>query len=186
MIAEIERLTASLAGHYRIERELGAGGMATVYLAHDVRHGRKVALKVLLPDLAATIGADRFLREVRITAGLTHPHILPLLDSGEAAGLLYYVTPYADGGTLRDRLKNEPQLPIETALAIARQVADALAHAHSRGVLHRDIKPENILFWHRCSVTIRVGRCSFKAVGFGRSRLDRSAMVWLGNAGRPT
>lgn len=128
-----ERLSAALGGHYRIERELGAGGMATVYLAHDVRHGRKVALKVLLPDLAATIGADSFLREVRITAGLTHPHILPLLDSGEAAGLLYYVTPYADGGTLRDRLKNEPQLPIETALAVARQVADALAHAHSRG-----------------------------------------------------
>ncbi len=146
MIAEIERLTTALAGQYRIERELGAGGMATVYLAHDVRHDRKVALKVLLADLAATIGAERFLREVRITAGLTHPHILPLLDSGEAAGLLYYVTPYADGGTLRHRLQQQPQVPIETALTIARQVADALAHAHSRGVLHRDIKPENILF----------------------------------------
>ncbi len=146
MTAAQERLTAALGGHYRVERELGTGGMATVYLAHDVRHDRKVALKVLLPDLAATIGAERFLREVRITAGLTHPHILPLLDSGEADGLLYFATPYADGGTLRDMLRHQRQLAIETALTITRQVADALAHAHSRGVLHRDIKPENILF----------------------------------------
>ncbi len=146
MTAAQERLTAALGGHYRVERELGSGGMATVYLAHDVRHDRKVALKVLRPDLAATIGAERFLREVRITAGLTHPHILPLLDSGEADGLLYFATPHADGGTLRDMLRQQPQLAIETALTIARQVADALAYAHSRGVLHRDIKPENILF----------------------------------------
>lgn len=146
MSDEIERLTAALAGRYRVERELGAGGMATVYLAYDLRHDRHVALKVLLPDLASTIGTERFLREVRITASLTHPHILPLLDSGEAAGRLFYVMPYVEGGTLRDILRQQPQLGIARALEITRQVADALAYAHVHGVLHRDIKPENILF----------------------------------------
>lgn len=120
--------------------------MATVYLAHDVRHERKVAIKVMLPDLASSIGVDRFLREVRITASLAHPHILPLLDSGEADGRPFYVMPYVEGGTLRDQLRREKQLTISRAIEIARHVADALAHAHSRGVLHRDIKPENILF----------------------------------------
>ncbi|MGH7696094.1 MAG: protein kinase domain-containing protein, partial [Gemmatimonadaceae bacterium] len=140
------RLTSALAGRYRVERELGSGGMSTVYLAHDVRHDRKVALKVLLPDLAATIGTERFLREVRITASLSHPHILPLLDSDEVDGQLFYVMPYAEEGTLRDRLRRETQLSIEAALSITGQVATALVYAHARGVLHRDIKPENILF----------------------------------------
>ena len=139
------RLSAALADRYRIERELGSGGMATVYLAEDLKHHRKVAMKVLRPDLASLIGAERFLREIETTAQLHHPHVLPLYDSGQAGGLLYYVMPYVEGETLRDRLEREKQLPIEDALRIAREVADALSYAHSRGVIHRDIKPANIL-----------------------------------------
>jgi eukaryotic-like serine/threonine-protein kinase len=140
-----ERLTAALAERYRIERELGAGGMATVYLAHDLKHERDVAIKVLHPDLGAALGADRFLAEIRTTARLQHPHILPLLDSGEADGLLYYVMPLVTGETLRTRLERERQLPIAEAVRIAREVASALDYAHRQGVIHRDIKPENIL-----------------------------------------
>jgi eukaryotic-like serine/threonine-protein kinase len=143
---DAKRLTSSLEGKYRVERELGSGGMATVYLAQDVRHDRKVALKVLRAELAAALGTERFLREVRITASLNHPHILPLLDSGEVDGQLYYVMPYAEEGTLRERLRRETQMNVETAVTITAQVASALSHAHARGVLHRDIKPENILF----------------------------------------
>jgi serine/threonine-protein kinase len=139
------RLTSTLADRYRVERELGAGGMATVFLAHDVRHGRDVAIKVLHPDLGAALGGERFLSEIRTTARLQHPHILPLLDSGEADGLLYYVMPYVTGETLRARLERERQLPIDDALRIAREVADALGDAHAHGIVHRDIKPENIL-----------------------------------------
>ncbi len=138
-------LAAALSDRYRIERELGAGGMATVYLAHDLKHDRDVAIKVLHQDLAAALGAERFLTEIKTTAKLQHPHILPLLDSGEAAGLLYYVMPYLKGESLRDRLNREKQLPIEDAVRIAREVADALGHAHGHDVIHRDIKPENIL-----------------------------------------
>jgi eukaryotic-like serine/threonine-protein kinase len=141
----LDRLTAALADRYRIERELGAGGMATVYLAHDLRHERDVAIKVLHPDLGAALGGERFLTEIRTTARLQHPHILPLLDSGEADGLLFYVMPLVTGETLRARLEREQQLPIPDAVQIAREVADALGHAHARGVIHRDIKPENIL-----------------------------------------
>jgi tetratricopeptide (TPR) repeat protein/tRNA A-37 threonylcarbamoyl transferase component Bud32 len=141
----IERLRASLADRYTIERELGAGGMATVYLAEDLKHDRKVAIKVLKPELAAGLGHERFLREIATTANLRHPHILPLFDSGAADGLLYYVMPYIEGESLRDRLDRERQLPLADALQIAREVADALSYAHGRGVLHRDIKPENIL-----------------------------------------
>jgi serine/threonine protein kinase/Tol biopolymer transport system component len=145
--------SAAVDGRYRIERELGAGGMATVYLAHDVRHDRKVAVKVLHPELAAAIGAERFLSEIRTTARLQHPHILPLLDSGEVADardgpngrLLYYVMPFVTGETLRARLERERQLPIADALGIAREVADALSYAHGHGIVHRDIKPENVL-----------------------------------------
>jgi hypothetical protein len=139
------RLVAALADRYRIERELGAGGMATVFLAEDLRHHRKVALKVLLPELAAVIGAERFLHEIATTAALQHPHILPLFDSGEADGFLFYVMPFIDGQTLREHLQRERQLALEDALRITRDVADALQHAHERGVIHRDIKPENIL-----------------------------------------
>ena len=141
----MDRLGEALAGRYRIERELGRGGMATVYLAEDLRHRRRVAIKVLDPDLAATLGAERFLREIETTANLRHPHILPLYDSGEAAGLLFYVMPLVEGESLRDRLTREKQLPVEEALRVARECADALSYAHSRGVIHRDIKPENIM-----------------------------------------
>jgi serine/threonine-protein kinase len=144
-MTDVGRLTAALEGRYRIERELGQGGMATVYLAEDLKHQRRVAIKVLLPELAASLGAERFLREITTTANLRHPHILPLYDSGEAGGFLYYVMPVVEGESLRDRLDREKQLPLDDALSIAREVADALSYAHSRGVIHRDIKPENIL-----------------------------------------
>jgi serine/threonine-protein kinase len=139
------RLTVSLADRYRIDRELGAGGMATVFLAHDLRHDRDVAIKVLHPDLGAALGGERFLSEIRTTARLQHPHILTLLDSGSAGGLLYYVMPLVTGETLRARLERERQLPIDDAVRIAREIADALGYAHDLGVIHRDIKPENIL-----------------------------------------
>ena len=139
------RLQAALADRYTIERELGRGGMAIVFLAHDLRHGRVVALKGLRPELAATLGTDRFLREIRLAAGLAHPHILPLHDSGDADGCLYYVMPYVAGESLRDRLEREPRLTVAEAVGIAREVADALDYAHRHGVVHRDIKPENIL-----------------------------------------
>jgi serine/threonine-protein kinase len=141
----LERLTRALEGRYEIERELGRGGMATVYLAQDSRHERQVAVKVLKPELAAVIGPERFLREIKVTASFTHPHILPLHDSGEADSLLYYVMPYAEGESLRDRLNREKQLSLVDALRIAREIADALDYAHRHHVLHRDIKPENIL-----------------------------------------
>ena len=139
------RLPELVAGRYRIGRELGAGGMATVYLAHDLKHDRDVALKVLRADLAAVIGATRFLEEVRVTAKLDHPHILTLIDSGSADGILFYVMPYVRGETLRAKLARERQLSMEDALSITRQVAAALDYAHAQGVVHRDIKPENIL-----------------------------------------
>jgi hypothetical protein len=147
MAGESQRLRAALADRYAIERELGAGGMATVYLAHDLKHDRNVALKVLRPELAAVLGAERFLAEIRITAKLDHPHILTLIDSGEAGGLLYYVLPYVHGESLRAKLERERQLGLDEALRITRQVAAALEHAHRQGVIHRDIKPENILLF---------------------------------------
>src|SRR3989454_2982675 len=141
----LARLRAALAGRYTLERELGHGGMATVYLGRDVKHHRAVAIKVLRPELAAALGPERFLREIEIAAGLTHPHILALHDSGEADGFLYYVMPYVEGESLRDRLSREKQLPLDEALEIAREVADALSYAHSHDVIHRDVKPENVL-----------------------------------------
>jgi formylglycine-generating enzyme required for sulfatase activity/dienelactone hydrolase/tRNA A-37 threonylcarbamoyl transferase component Bud32 len=140
-------LAAALAGRYRLEREVGSGGMATVYLAEDLKHHRRVAIKVLKPELAAALGAERFLREIEITAALNHPHILPLYDSGrvEQLATLYYVMPYVEGESLRDRLQREGALPLEEALRVAREAADALSYAHGHGVIHRDIKPENIL-----------------------------------------
>ncbi len=144
-LLSLESLRQSLSDRYRIERELGAGGMATVYLAHDLKHDREVAIKVVHQELAAALGGERFLAEIKTTARLQHPHILPLLDSGDAAGLLYYVMPFVAGESLRDRLDRERQLPIEDAISIAREVADALGYAHGHGVVHRDIKPENIL-----------------------------------------
>ena len=145
MNSALDTLKSALADRYRIDRELGAGGMATVYLAHDLKHDRKVAIKVLKPELAAVIGGARFLTEIRTTANLQHPHILSLHDSGEVDGTVFYVMPFVDGESLRDRLIRERQLPIENAISIATEVADALQYAHEHGVIHRDIKPENIL-----------------------------------------
>ncbi len=140
-----ERLTNAIADRYKIESHLGQGGMATVYLAHDLKHDRKVALKVLRPELAAVIGAERFLQEIKVTANLQHPHILPLHDSGEADSFLYYVMPYVEGDTLRDKLDREKQLGVDDAIAITQGIASALDYAHRQNVIHRDIKPENIL-----------------------------------------
>ena len=145
MADQLEQLRAALAGRYTIDRPLGQGGMAFVYLAQDVKHGREVAVKVLKPELSATIGAERFLREIKVAAQLQHPNILALYDSGEADSLLYYVMPFVQGESLRDRLNHERQLPIEDALRLTREAAEALGYAHQRGVVHRDIKPENIL-----------------------------------------
>src|SRR4051812_10760276 len=145
MTMSVDEVAAALSERYSIERELGQGGMATVYLAHDLKHDRDVAIKVLHEDLGATLGPDRFLAEIKTTARLQHPHILPLLDSGEANGLLFYVMPFVAGETLRERLTRDTQLPIADGIRIAREVADALSAAHAHGIIHRDIKPENIL-----------------------------------------
>ncbi|MDQ3243958.1 MAG: serine/threonine protein kinase, partial [Gemmatimonadota bacterium] len=139
------QLKESLADRYDIKREIGAGGMATVYLAQDLRHDRPVALKLLNPELGAVLGAERFLAEIRVTANLQHPNLLPLFDSGAAEGLLYYVMPFVDGETLRGRLDRERQLPVDEAVRMTVAIANALDYAHSHGVIHRDLKPENIL-----------------------------------------
>jgi serine/threonine-protein kinase len=139
------RLSAALSDRYAIEREVGAGGMATVYLARDLRHNRRVAVKVLRPELAAVLGRERFLAEIETTANLQHPNLLALFDSGEADGLLFYVMPFVDGESLRARLERERQLPVDDAVKISTAVASALDHAHRHGVIHRDLKPENIL-----------------------------------------
>jgi serine/threonine-protein kinase len=157
MVTAPAGLSAALAERYSIERELGAGGMATVYLAHDTRHGRHVAIKVLHPDLAASLGAERFLAEIRTTASLQHPHILALHDSGQAERNLYYVMPYIEGESLRTRLDREKRLPLGEALAVVRDVADALDYAHRAGIVHRDIKPENILLTGRHAVVADFG-----------------------------
>jgi len=141
----VDQLPTFFSDRYRISRKLGAGGMATVYLAHDIKHGRDVALKVLHPDLAASLGRERFLREIQLAARLAHPHILPLFDSGDAAGVLYYVMPVVRGESLRDRLIREGRLGVQEAVRIAAEAAQALAHAHEQGIIHRDVKPENIL-----------------------------------------
>jgi serine/threonine-protein kinase len=142
---QVAKVRTALAEHYRIERVLGEGGMATVYLALDLKHRRQVAVKVMRPELAATLGADRFLREVEIAAKLSHPHILPMHDSGAIGGFLYYVMPYVEGESLRDRLQREGRLPVDESVRLAREVAEALAYAHQRGIIHRDIKPANIM-----------------------------------------
>src|SRR5687767_15773473 len=139
------RLASALSDRYRLVRELGQGGMATVHLAEDLKHGRRVAIKLLHPELSAILGGERFLAEIKVTANLQHPHILGLIDSGEADGLLYYVMPYVAGESLRARLSRDRQLPVDEALRLAREVASALDYAHRQGVVHRDIKPENTL-----------------------------------------
>jgi len=168
---DISHLKAALSDRYEIEREVGAGGMATVYLARDVRHQRRVALKVLRPDLAATLGPDRFLQEVRVTANLQHPHILPLFDSGETDGFLWYVMPFVEGESLRDRLAREGELPVPDAVRLLRDVVDALAAAHRLGVVHRDIKPENILLSGRHALVADFGVAKAVTEATGRHQL---------------
>ena len=152
-----EQLKASLADRYALERELGKGGMATVYLAEDLKHHRKVAIKVLRPELSSAIGGDRFPREIEIIAQLSHPHILPLHDSGEAAGILYYVMPYVEGETLRVAIDRKGRFEVDEAVQVLREVVDALAFAHERGVVHRDIKPENIMLSGRHAIVMDFG-----------------------------
>jgi eukaryotic-like serine/threonine-protein kinase len=157
LVVQFERLKAALADRYRLERKLGSGGMATVYLAEDLRHGRKVAIKVLEPGLAAALGVERFLREIEIAAKLSHPHILPLHDSGEADGFLYYVMPYVDGESLRQRLSHEKQPPLGDTTRILKEVVDALVYAHGQGVVHRDIKPDNVMLSGRHALVADFG-----------------------------
>jgi serine/threonine-protein kinase len=173
----VETLRAALSDRYRLERELGAGGMATVYLAHDLKHERQVAIKVLHQDLAAALGAERFLAEIKTTAKLQHPHILPLLDSGEAAGLLYYVMPYVDGETLRDRLARSGEMPVHEAVRLLLEIGEALAHAHSRGVVHRDIKPENVMLSGRHAMVVDFGIAKAVTEATGRQQLTTAGVA---------
>jgi serine/threonine-protein kinase len=171
----VRRLASALADRYRVERELGAGGMATVYLAQDLKHDRKVAVKVLRPELAAVIGADRFLSEIKTTANLQHPHILPLFDSGAADSFLFYVMPFIEGESLRDRLTREKQLPIVDAVRIATEVASALDYAHRHDVIHRDIKPENVLLHDGQALVADFG-IALAASKAGGSRMTETGM----------
>jgi len=171
----IARLNAALEGRYRIERELGAGGMATVYLAEDLRHGRKVALKVLKSELAAVVGADRFLAEIKTTANLQHPNILPLFDSGEADGFLFYVMPFVEGESLRERLDRERQLPVDEAVRIATDLAEALDYAHRQGITHRDIKPANVMLHEGRPLLADFG-IALAAGSAGRARLTETGL----------
>src|SRR4051812_26484700 len=174
-------IRAAFADRYRIERELGAGGMATVFLAHDIKHDRDVAIKVMHPEIAQSLGTERFLREIATTANLRHPHILPLYDSGTAAGAVYYVMPFIDGGSLRDRPDRDKPVPRAAAPTTAREVADALGYAHASGVVHRDIKPENIMLERGHAVVSDFGIA--RALGtLGSERITETGM----SVGTPT
>jgi serine/threonine-protein kinase len=173
----LERLKEALADRYVIERELGSGGMATVYLARDLRHDRKVAVKVLRLDLAAALGSERFLREIKIAAQLHHPHVLPLYDSGEAGGFLYYVMPYEEGESLREKLAKEGELPVAEAVRLLRDVVDALAHAHEHGVVHRDIKPDNVLLSGHHALVTDFGVAKAVSEATGRQQLTTAGVA---------
>src|SRR5688572_7806157 len=172
----LERITSALSERYRLEREVGQGGMATVYLAHDLRHDRRVALKVLRPELAAILGGDRFLKEIKTTANLQHPHILSLFDSGEVDGVVYYVMPYIEGESLRARLVRDKQLPVDEAIRIGREVADALSYAHRHGVIHRDVKPENILLHDGRALVADFGIALAVSSAGGSTRMTETGM----------
>jgi tRNA A-37 threonylcarbamoyl transferase component Bud32 len=172
-----EQLRSALEDRYRLDRELGQGGMATVYLAHDLKHDRDVALKVLRPELAATLGSDRFLREVQVAARLQHPHILPLLDSGEAAGFFYYVMPYVAGESLRERLARSGELPVHEAVKLLIEVVDALAAAHALGVVHRDIKPDNVMLSGRHALVMDFGVAKAVSEATGRNQLTTAGVA---------
>ena len=174
---DLDRLKTALADRYTIERKIGAGGMATVYLAEDLKHHRKVAVKVLRPDLAAVVGPERFLREIEIAAKLQHPHILPLHDSGEADGFLYYVMPYVEGESLREKLAREGELPVPDAVKILREVVDALAHAHAKGVVHRDIKPDNVMLSGRHALVTDFGVAKAVSEATGREQLTTAGVA---------
>ncbi len=173
----MQRLKTALQDRYRVEREIGAGGMAIVYLAHDLKHDRRVAVKVLRPDLAAALGPERFLREIQIVAKLTHPHILPLYDSGEADGFLYYVMPFIEGESLRAKLEHEGELPVGAAVRILREVVDALAHAHEHGVVHRDIKPDNVLISGQHALVTDFGVAKAVSEATGRQALTTAGVA---------
>jgi serine/threonine protein kinase len=176
-----DQLQHALGSAYRIERELGQGGMSTVFLAEDLKHGRSVAVKVLRPELAAALGADRFTREIRIAARLQHPHILPLLDSGQSEGFLWYAMPYVDGQSLRDRLARQGELPVNEAVRLLIEITDALAFAHAQGVVHRDIKPDNVLLSGRHALVMDFGVA--KAVSEAGTREAGGARESLTTAG---
>ncbi|MFC1639807.1 protein kinase, partial [Gemmatimonadota bacterium] len=175
MADTLDRLKTALQDRYTIERELGAGGMATVYLAHDQKHDRKVAIKVMRPELSAILGGERFLREVGIAAKLNHPHILALHDSGEAEEFLYYVMPYVEGESLREKLNHEKQLSVDEAISITKQVGAALDYAHEQGVIHRDIKPENILL-HRGEAVVADFGIALAVTAAGGTRLTDTGL----------
>ena len=177
MSTQLDRLRAALADRYAVEREIGAGGMATVYLAQDLKHDRQVAVKVLRPELAAALGPERFLREIRIAAQLQHPHILPLHDSGEADGFLYYVMPYVDGESLRERIDQHGELPVVEAVKIVQQVVDALAYAHEKGVVHRDIKPDNVMLSGRHALVMDFGVAKAVSEATGRQSLTTAGVA---------
>ncbi len=188
MSDEIDRITRGLSQHYRVERELGRGGMATVWLAHDLKHDREVAIKVIRPELAAALGGDRFLREIRIAAQLQHPHILTLIDSGEipatsGPGSLYYVMPYIEGETLRQRLNREGKLSAGDTTRILQDVLDALMHAHRHGIVHRDIKPENIMLTGRHALVMDFGVAKAVVAGQQRDSGENAPMTTLTTLG---
>ncbi len=177
MSQTFENLKAAVADHYTIEREIGSGGMATVYLAHDIKHDRNVAVKVLRPELAAALGPERFVREIRIAARLTHPHILPLHDSGEANGFLYYVMPYIDGESLRARIEREGELPVHDAAKILAEIVDALSYAHEQGIVHRDIKPDNVLMSGQHALVTDFGVAKAVSEATGRQELTTAGVA---------
>ncbi len=177
MPESLDRLTTALSRSYRIERELGQGGMATVYLAEDLKHHRRVAVKVLRPELAATLGPDRFAKEIEVAARLQHPHILGVLDSGDADGFFYYVMPYVEGETLRERLNRAGELPVPEAVRLLGEIAEALAVAHRAGVVHRDIKPENVLLSGRHALVMDFGVAKAVTEASGRQQLTTAGVA---------